>query len=185
MLSGRFQKGPHVFDVVVGPGGVVERIRIEPKKDSPADYVATVARLGLELGPDGPVTRERADEARGFLDRRRLELEREALCGDILQPGTLVAELAAGGDGGAGGGGAALAGMQRRGRRWRRQPRSAAGHPSAAAREPDAAHHVRRRRRALESAGAATSQRSTRQTSPVGDGALSTPLASREDTRQR
>ena len=103
ILTGRFQKGPHVFDTVIGPDSAVERIRIEPKKDSPADYAATVARLGLELGPDGPVTREKAEEARRFLERRRLELERE-LCGDILEPGTLVAELSSGVSGGAGGG---------------------------------------------------------------------------------
>jgi uncharacterized membrane protein YgcG len=107
VLSGRFQRGPHVFDTVIGPDSVVDRIRIEPKKDSPADYVATAARLGLELGPEGPVTRERADEARRFIERLRLEHEQE-LCGDILEPGTLVAELSTGGPGtggGAGGGG--------------------------------------------------------------------------------
>jgi hypothetical protein len=104
VLSGRFQKGRHVFDGVVGPGTVVERIRIEPKKDSPADYVAAVARLGLELGPDGPVARERADEARRFLEQRRLELVQD-LCGDILQPGTLVAEIESGSQAGAAGGG--------------------------------------------------------------------------------
>jgi hypothetical protein len=105
ILSGLFQKGPHVFDVVVGPGTIIDRIRIEHKKDSPADYVATLARLGLQLGPEGPVTRAKADEARRFLERQRLQRERQ-LCGDILAPGTLIAELAAGGQaGGAEGGG--------------------------------------------------------------------------------
>ena len=104
VLSGRFQKGPHVFDTVIGPSTVVERIRIEPKKGEPADYVGTVARLGLDLGSDGPVTREKAEEARRFLQRRHAELVQE-LCGDILQPNTLVAELADAGAADAGAGG--------------------------------------------------------------------------------
>ncbi len=109
ILAARLQKGRHVFDATLGPNTVVERLRLEPKQDSPADYVATVARLGLPLGPDGPVTRGKADEARRFLTRRREQLSIE-LCGDILRPGTLVAELAAAGPtggGGAGGGGTA------------------------------------------------------------------------------
>jgi len=104
VLSGRFQKGPHVFDTVIGPNTVVDQIRLEPKKDTAADYAATVARLGLDLGPGGPITREKADEARRFLEKRHTELLQE-LCGDILQPGTLVAELATTGASGAEGGG--------------------------------------------------------------------------------
>jgi len=103
VLSGQFQKGPHLFSASLGPDTVVERIRLEPKKDAPADYVAAVERLGLELGPDGPITREKAEEARRFLERRRAQQAVE-LCGDILRPGTLVAELATTGPGGSGGG---------------------------------------------------------------------------------
>jgi hypothetical protein len=76
----------------------VERLRLEPKKNAPADYVGTVERLGLELGPEGAIARERAEEARRFLERRRTQLQAE-LCGDILRPGTLVADLAATGPG--------------------------------------------------------------------------------------
>ncbi len=109
VLSGVFPKGLHYFTASLGPDTVVERVRIEQKKDSPVDYVATLERLGLELGPVGSITRERAEEARRFLERRRSERERE-LCGDILRPGTLVAELTSGassvsgGEGGPGGG---------------------------------------------------------------------------------
>jgi uncharacterized membrane protein YgcG len=115
VLTGVFPEGQHYFSASLGPDAVVQRVKVERKKDQPADYVATAARLGLELGPEGPVTRARADEARRFLDRRRAERERE-LCGDILRPGTLVAQLASasgaegggsegGGEGGEGGGG--------------------------------------------------------------------------------
>jgi uncharacterized membrane protein YgcG len=104
VLSGLFEKGPHVFSAILAPGTVVERMRLEPKKDAPADYVGTVQRLGLELGPAGPITRERAEEARRFLERRRAQQQAE-LCGDLLRPGTLVADLAATGPGTSGGGG--------------------------------------------------------------------------------
>jgi hypothetical protein len=104
VLSGLFQEGPHLFSAILAPGTVVERLRLEPKKDAPADYVAAVERLGLALSPAGPVTRERAEEARRFLERRRVQQQME-LCGDILRPGTLVAELATSGPGASGGGG--------------------------------------------------------------------------------
>lgn len=103
VLSAILQKGPHTFSVVLGPDVVVERLRLEAKKDAPEDYAASLARLGLDLGAPGPVSRELADEARRFLEGRRVALDTE-LCGDILEPGTLVAE-AAPGAGGEGGGG--------------------------------------------------------------------------------
>ena len=92
VLTGVFPKGQHYFSASLGPDTVVERLRFEQKKETPADYLATARRLGLELGAEGPITRERAEEARRFLERRRSQRERE-LCGDILRPGTLVAEL--------------------------------------------------------------------------------------------
>jgi uncharacterized membrane protein YgcG len=114
VLSGDFQKGRHLFSASLGPDAVVERIRLEQKKDTPLDYVAVLGRLGLELGPPGPITRERAEDARRFLERRRVQQAMD-LCGDILRPGTLVAELSTtgpgssggqgGGQGGGGGGG--------------------------------------------------------------------------------
>ncbi len=103
LLSGRFQKGQHLFAVALGPETFIERIRVEPKKDTPADYVATLERLGLTLGPPGPITREKAEEARRFLVRLRAQLYVE-LCGDILRPGTLVAELTGTGPLSSGGG---------------------------------------------------------------------------------
>jgi hypothetical protein len=102
VLSGQLQKGLHVFAAALGPDTLVERLRFEPKKDEPADYVATVGRLGLELGAAGPVSRETAEEARRFLEQRRQELT-AGLCGDIVRPGSLLAELASTGSGTAGG----------------------------------------------------------------------------------
>ena len=93
VLSGVFPKGKHYFSATLGPDTSVERLKIEQKKDTPADYLATLERLGLALGAPGPVTREKADEARRFLEGHRAQRQRE-LCGDILRPGTLVAEIA-------------------------------------------------------------------------------------------
>jgi hypothetical protein len=104
VLTGEFPKGQHYFSVSLGPDAVVERLRLEQKKNAPADYLATLERLGLGLGAEGPVTRDKAEEARRFLERRRTQREHE-LCGEILRPGTLVAELATTGPGGAGSGG--------------------------------------------------------------------------------
>ncbi len=103
ILSGHFAAGTHLFAASLGPGTVIERMRFEQKKDRPADYVATLERLGLELGPEGPITREKAEEARRFLERRR-GLEEEEFCGDILAPGTLISQLTSSGPGGGGGG---------------------------------------------------------------------------------
>jgi hypothetical protein len=102
LLSGQFQKGPHLFSASLGPDSAIERIRLEQKKDAPADYVAAVDRRGLELSPAGPVSREKAEEARRFLERRRAQQAQE-LCGDILRPGSLVADLATTGPGSGGG----------------------------------------------------------------------------------
>jgi hypothetical protein len=104
VLSGHFERGAHVLSARLGPDTVVERIHFEQKKDDPADYVAALERLGLSLGPAGPVTREKAEEARRFIVGRRARDAME-LCGDILRPGTLVADLATSGAGGAEGGG--------------------------------------------------------------------------------
>ena len=107
ILSAQLQKGRHVFSAALGPGTLIERLRLEPKKDAVADYTATAERLGLTPGPGGPlapVTRGKAEEARRFLEQRRAQLAREQ-CGDLLTAGTLVADANAGPGGGAGAGG--------------------------------------------------------------------------------
>ena len=93
VLSGDFASGPHSFAVTLGPGSTVGRLRLERKKDAAADYVATVRRLGLDLGTPGPITREKATEARKFIAGRRA-LDPAASCGDVVLPGgTLVASI--------------------------------------------------------------------------------------------
>jgi hypothetical protein len=77
----------------------VGRLRLERKKDAPEHYVATVRRLGLDLGSEGPITRGRAIEARRFIQGRH-SLASAQGCGDIILPGTLVAAAGPGGPGG-------------------------------------------------------------------------------------
>jgi len=90
ILSGEFSAGPHSFAVTLGPGSTVGRLRLERKKEGLEDYVATVRRLGLDLGPEGPIARDRAVEARRFIEQRRGRAAFES-CGDVVLPGTLVA----------------------------------------------------------------------------------------------
>jgi hypothetical protein len=84
VFSGDFAAGPHFLTVSLGQGAAVQRIRVERKKAGAADYVATVRRLGLDLGPDGPITRERAIEAMRFLKARR-GLDPMNLCQDVIE----------------------------------------------------------------------------------------------------
>ncbi len=65
--------GRHLFTLALGPGATVERLRLERRKQAGEDYVATLRRLGFEPGPDGPVTRAKAEEAIDFLRQRRFE----------------------------------------------------------------------------------------------------------------
>jgi hypothetical protein len=90
VLSGEFSSGLHTFTVVLGAGAAVERLRLERKKDSPADYVATLRRMGLELGPDGPVARARADEAWQFVRGHRASGVEQS-CGEVVLSDTRVA----------------------------------------------------------------------------------------------
>jgi hypothetical protein len=101
-MSQPMSGGRHTIAVVLGDGAIVERVRIERKKDGAPDYVATLRRLGFDPGPDGPVSRVKAAEAVAFLrDKNRSRMA--ALCGDPtlpefqVTPTPQVAVLAAGG----------------------------------------------------------------------------------------
>ena len=81
VLSGVFPKGKHYFSATLGPETSVERLKIEQKKDTPADYPATLERLGLPLGAPGPVDARARPTRRGAsLEGRRAQRQRE-LCG--------------------------------------------------------------------------------------------------------
>jgi hypothetical protein len=85
VMSQSFGAGRHTFAVALADGAVVERLRLERKKERGADYAATLRRLGFDAGPDGPVSWDRAVAAMRFIqDQRRAVSAR--LCGDVALP---------------------------------------------------------------------------------------------------
>jgi hypothetical protein len=84
--------GRHFFSVTLGPGAAVERLRLERRKDGPADYVAALRGLGFDPGPVGPITRAKAIELMSFIADKRAEAPTNE-CGDItLSPDALAAD---------------------------------------------------------------------------------------------
>jgi hypothetical protein len=81
IMTQAFATGRHTLLVSLGNGASLDQVRIERKKTSAEDYVATLARLGLDSGPDGPVTRDKAVEAMRFVREQRQEAMAR-LCGD-------------------------------------------------------------------------------------------------------
>jgi hypothetical protein len=96
VLSQPMSAGRHTLAVTLGDGAVVERVRLERKRDGASDYLATLRRLGFDPGPDGPVSRDKAVAAMGFVRERHRERSAR-LCGDpslpefAPPPGTQVA----------------------------------------------------------------------------------------------
>jgi len=85
VLSQPMSAGRHTLAVTLGEGAVVERVRLERKREGAADYLATLRRLGFDPGPDGPVTRDKAVSAMGFVRERHRERSAR-LCGDPTLP---------------------------------------------------------------------------------------------------
>jgi hypothetical protein len=81
ILTQSLASGRHTLLVSLANAARLELVRIEKKKASAEDYVATLRRLGLDPGPDGPITQDKAVEAMRFIrDQRREAMAR--LCGD-------------------------------------------------------------------------------------------------------
>jgi hypothetical protein len=112
IMTQAFSAGRHSLLVTLGDGASVEMVRVEQKKSTPADYVATLRRLGFDPGPDGMISRDKALEAMRFVRDRRRALLAE-LCGDTVvyqdTPTALPVQIAGPG-GGAPGGGAGAGG---------------------------------------------------------------------------
>jgi hypothetical protein len=83
IMTAPFSSGRHFFTVVLGPGAGVERLRLERKKETPADYLTTLRRLGFDPGPDGPVARGKAVDAMNFIATQRSTLSTQN-CGDVM-----------------------------------------------------------------------------------------------------
>lgn len=91
LMTTELTGGRHFFTVNLGPGAAIERLRLERKKDGPADYAATLKRLGFDPGPEGPVSRSKAVDAMGFIQGNRSELATPN-CGDIVPEAVLAAQ---------------------------------------------------------------------------------------------
>jgi len=85
VLSQPLSAGRHTLAVTLGDGAVVERVRLERKRDGASDYLATLRRLGFDPGPDGPIGRDKAAAAMGFVRERNRERSAR-LCGDPSLP---------------------------------------------------------------------------------------------------
>ena len=84
VLTNLFSAGRHELAVRLGPGAVVQRVRIERKKHGPEDYVGTLRRLGLDLGEGiEAATRDQAVDAMEFIDKRRRGLDADVSCFDL------------------------------------------------------------------------------------------------------
>jgi len=84
IMSQNLAAGRHTLVLTLGEGASLERLRLERKKGAPADYVATIKRLGFDPGPQGAVARSKALDAMRFVrDQRRTIFS--SLCGDRLQ----------------------------------------------------------------------------------------------------
>src|SRR5262249_32886488 len=111
VMTARFTVGPHAFTVSLARDAVIERVRVERRKDTAEDYVATLRRLGLDPGAPGPGSRRTAVDAMEFIHGKRgLQISSNPFCGDIeMKSGVVVAGAGApgstpGGPGGSGGG---------------------------------------------------------------------------------
>jgi hypothetical protein len=85
LMTAPFTAGRHSFTVTLRDGAVVQRLRAEQKKNTGADYVATLRRLGFDVGDAGPVSRAKADQAEAFVRGRAAEFL-NSRCGDIVLP---------------------------------------------------------------------------------------------------
>ncbi len=85
--------GRHALAVNLGAGSSIERIRLERKKDADADYVATLRRLGFDVGPEGRVSRPKAIAAMEWISGRRRQSARVS-CGDVVPVTELQTQVA-------------------------------------------------------------------------------------------
>jgi hypothetical protein len=85
VLSSDFTAGPHAVAVRLGPNSTVEAVRVQRKQAGADAYVAALKGLGLELGPDGPVTRSKMVDAVDFL-RKENRASMGASCAGVAPP---------------------------------------------------------------------------------------------------
>jgi hypothetical protein len=83
ILTQPFSAGRHSLLVSLGASATLEMVRVERKKASPQDYVATLRRIGFDPGPGGAISPDTAIEAMRFISDKRIEMT-DRLCGDLV-----------------------------------------------------------------------------------------------------
>jgi hypothetical protein len=106
LITSRFNKGRHSFEVLLANGATVGKIRLQRLKTAPEDYVAALERIGFRVGSKGPISRDKAREAMEWLrDRWKQKQTDDPAC--VVQ--TPLGRLASSGTPGqAAGGGTSL-----------------------------------------------------------------------------
>ncbi len=84
ILTQEFSAGRHTLMVSLGDAATLDLVRIEMKKDTAEDYVATLRRLGFDPGPEGPVSRDTAISAMQFIRDKKQEAM-AIMCGDSIR----------------------------------------------------------------------------------------------------
>ena len=84
VMTQSFSGGRHAFSVSLADGAAVERVRLTRRKETAADYVAALRRLGFDPG-EGSVARPIAVAAAQFVLRIHTERQRSS-CGDVADP---------------------------------------------------------------------------------------------------
>ena len=188
------QKGPHVFAARSDPAPASSGSGSSRRRTA-ADYVGDRLRdSASSSGPAGPVTRERptrraASWSGALAAEPRAVRGHPALGHARRRARPWGAGRRRGGGGEGGGGRAAARAAAGRGRRWRRRRRmaeavAAAEHPATSL-PPFQRPALSRRLRREGARSGRDRYRLDRAISPSADGRLSTPRASRADTRQR
>lgn len=84
VMTSELSAGPHAVSVRLGPNASVERIRVERKETTGASYVEALHKLGLDLGPEGSISRGKAADAMQWLKKERSTLG--ASCAELAAP---------------------------------------------------------------------------------------------------
>lgn len=85
--------GRHMITVTLAPETVIAAVKAERKKTAPQDYVATLKRLGFDVGPEGPITRPRAVDAMNWVRSHVDHLGPAQVCDiEVHQPASPAAE---------------------------------------------------------------------------------------------
>jgi hypothetical protein len=92
VMTAEFSAGRHGIGMTLADGAAIQRLRIERKKGSEPDYLGTLARLGLDLGEQRPISRAAATDAMEFIRKRRGTLDR---CSDVPLASAALAQAAA------------------------------------------------------------------------------------------